>query len=388
MNPVKNCFYFCPRWLCLPIILLCCSLGTRAQVLNAAPASVPQPAADVIVFANGDQLTGQLQQVSDGDVYFKNDAAGKLKIPWIQVKELRSVGPFAVIRTQDKVRRGRANADVAVGPFLATAQQVTVHTAKGDQIIPIANVAYMVQGADFTNAVEHSPGPLHGWAGSITGGAGWVHSTQDVTTYNAAIALTHSTPSVTWLPPDHRTQLGFDSTYGKISQPNTPTVKTSIFHALAEQDKYFSTRFYVLAHMLFDHNYAQGLDLQQTYGGGFGFSAIKQTQQTLDFTATVDYTKQQFQIASSNQNLIGSTFADNYMYKLPHSVVLTEIASISPEWSNMNAYSANAAMGLAIPLLKKFSFSAEAMDSYLNNPPPGFKANSIQLNTGITYTLP
>jgi hypothetical protein len=215
-----------------------------------------------------------------------------------------------------------------------------------------------------------------------------VHSTQDETTYNAAIALTRSTPTVAWLPPDSRTQIAFTSTYGKITQPNTPTVKTNIFHALAEQDKYFSARFYVLAHMLFDHNYAQGLDLQQTYGAGFGFSAIKQPQQTLDVTATVDYTRQQFQTANSNQNLIGSTFADNYMYKLPRSILLTETASISPEWNNTDAYSANASVGLALPVLKKFSFSVQAMDSYLNNPPPGFKANSIQFNTGISYTLP
>ncbi len=381
----KLLFYVCA-------LVLIPALGLSAQAINNAtiPSQTPspKPSSDVLVFANGDQMTGHLQRVSGETVYFETDGTGTLKIAWSKIKELRSEQPFAILSTTTKVRRRHANAMIPVGSFRMTNGQVTVHTAKGDQTLPVAKITYIVDEPTFHRDVEHTPGLLHGWAGSVTGGASLVNSTQNETTYNAAIALTHSIPTEAWLPADNRTELDFTSTYGKITQPNTPTVKTNIFHALAEQDQYISARFYILAHSIFDHNYAQGLDLQQTYGGGFGYSAIKRPKQTLDVTATLDYTKQQFQTSSSNQNLFGSTFANSYMRKLPRSIVLTEISSITPEWNNMNAYSANSSVGLEMPVFKKLSFSVQVIDSYLNNPPPGFKANSLQINTGITYTLP
>ncbi|PYT33030.1 MAG: hypothetical protein DMG58_08755, partial [Acidobacteria bacterium] len=43
--------------------------------------------------------------------------------------------------------------------------------------------------------------------------------------------------------------------------------------------------------------------------------------------------------------------------------------------------------GLTMPLYKRFSFSLSTIDTFLNNPPPGFKKNSFQLTTGLSYTL-
>lgn len=389
MNVTKTLLFCLTGHICLCLVVFCGSASLHAQAIhNSQSASSSQHLPDVLIFSNGDQLTGKLLQVKIGTVIFSSDGAGTLKIPWSKIKELRSDQSFAVLVTSARVRRHHVNQAIPVGTLNMVNQKVTVHSAKGDQTLPVTNIAYIVDASTFTNDVEHTPGLLHGWAGSATGGASLVKSTQNVTTYNSAITLTHSVPMVEWLPSDNRTQVAFTSTYGKISQANTPTITTNILHGLLEQDKYFSARFYLLTHAIYDHNNTQGLDLQQTYGGGFGYSVIKKPKQTLDVTATVDYTKQQFQVASSNQNLIGSTFANSYMCKLPRKAVLTEISSITPEWNNMNAFSANASVGVALPIFKKFSFTMQFIDSYLNNPPPTFEANSEQFNTGITYTLP
>ena len=110
-------------------------------------------------------------------------------------------------------------------------------------------------------------------------------------TYTAAVALTRAIPTVSWLPPKDRTLLGLTETYGKLTQPAIPqtspptlasTTMTNIFHAGLEQDRYLTPRLYVLGSMTFDHNYSQGLDLQQVYGGGVGWTAIKNAVQELD----------------------------------------------------------------------------------------------------------
>ncbi len=41
-----------------------------------------------------------------------------------------------------------------------------------------------------------------------------------------------------------------------------------------------------------------------------------------------------------------------------------------------------------MPVYKKLGFSIEVIDSYLNDPAPGFNSNSLQVNTGLTDMLP
>ncbi len=367
--------------------LLCLGPATVLRADAAAKtAAATQP--DVLVFSNGDRLTGQLEKVQGGNIFFKSDTAGEVQVAPAKIRQLVAHEDFAIIETGAKIRRRRANPQVPRGTLVADAQAITMQTSSGTQTVLWKNVSVLIPTSAYVTDVEHSPNVFHGWNGTITAGASTVTSTQNEVTYNSAITLGRAIPEAAWLRPSYRTLLNFSNSYGKITQPNTPTVKTSIFHASAEQDQYFSPRFYMLGQSIFDHNFAQGLDLQQMYGAGFGFTAVKSTRQELDLSGTTNYTKQQFQVSSSNLNLVGSTFSNTYTYKFPHGVLFNEAASITPEWNNMNAYSANASGGLTLPVFKKLAFSVQAIDSYLNNPPTGFQANSLQLNTGLTYTLP
>ena len=137
----------------------------------------------------------------------------------------------------------------------------------------------------------------------------------------------------------------------------------------------------------FDHNYSQGLNLQQIYGGGVGWTAVLTPKQEFDLTANIHYERQAFISPTQNQNLIGATVGEAYLYHLPHSILFTESGSFLPAFNNSNAYSANFAAGLALPAYHRFTFSFSATDSYLHQPSAGYKNNSFQFVTGVTYTL-
>jgi hypothetical protein len=185
--------------------------------------------------------------------------------------------------------------------------------------------------------------------------------------------------------------LDFNNTYGRVTAANTPTVKTSILHGGLEEDEYFSPRIYLLQRVTYDHNFSQGLDLQQLYGIGVGYIAIKNTARELDVTAIIDYISQQLAASDTSpaiaKNIIGSSFGDNYMHKLPRKILLTEVASYTPSWNAPENYSANVSVGVTFPVFKNFGFSAQAIDNYLNDPVHGFKGNSLQFSTGLTYTI-
>jgi hypothetical protein len=361
------------------------ALPTRAA---DAPAK-PNP--DVLVFSNGDKLTGKLDHEAGGKVSFTSDNAGTVELPWAKLKELHTQGSFAVIQTGSPVGRKKANLDIPIGTISIEGDTLTVTTQSGTQQIPVKNIAYIVDQPTFDKNVNKKLGFTEGITGAITAGASTVNSTQNSVSINSGIVLSRAVPPVAWMPPRQRTLLDFNSNYGKVTQPNTPTVKTNILQAGIEEDEYLSPRFYLLEQAAWDHNYSQGLDLQQLYGGGVGYTAIKDALQELDVTGIVDYTKQSFSASATapaySNNLIGSSFGDNYIRKFPRKIVFTEIASINPAWNSPSDYSANVSVGATFPVYKNFAFSLGVIDSYLNNPPAGFKGNSVQFNTGLAYTI-
>ena len=129
------------------------------------------------------------------------------------------------------------------------------------------------------------------------------------------------------------------------------------------------------------------MDLQQTYSGGLGWTVIQRANETLDLKTSVSYVRQQFS-GAPNEDLIGSIFGEAFNRKFKRGFILDQHLTLVPAWNNTDAYSAVFNALLTMPVYKRLNGSAGLIDSYLNNPPPGFRQNSLQLTIGITYALP
>ena len=369
-----------------------------ASVALAPSAYAQQPAAkDTLIFNNGDQLQGVFEKADGDSVTFKSDMAGELIIKLANIKELRSGSEFAVIRKGANLKAPAVLGRVEInsGKVTVARSEQQIETLSSDQL------GYVVAAPDYQRALGNLNAPFANWNGSITGGASLVRATQNGTTLTAAASLVRLAPGVPYLPLHSRATINVVESYGKLTSPVLPrttpptppsTVKTNIFHADAEYDRYFSPRLYALADTAFDHNFSQGLQLQQLYGGGLGYTVISEPVQTLDVKGEIHYERQEFiqtpgTARVPENDLIGASLGESYLRNLPHKIVFTETGVYIPAFNNVDAYSANLAVGLAFPTYKRLSFSVTGSDDYLNNPPPGFKKNSFQFVTGVTYTL-
>ena len=347
-----------------------------------------QTQSDVLVFTDGEKLIGHLVRSKGKDVTFKSDMAGEITVEWSKIQELRSGDRFAVIKKDVKLRGQQDAATVPQGPIAVTEQKIAISSAGAPpQTIPVPDAAYVVSEAAFQNAL-HRPGIFEAWKGALTGGLSLVEATENSRNITGNVALVRAIPSENWLDPRNRTIIDFNYSSGKLTQPNTPTIKTSIYHADAERDEYFTPRVFAFGQVAYDHSFSQGLDLQQTYGGGLGYSLIQTSNAELDFKGNFDYIRQSFQVAAQNQNLMAASIAERYNRTMAHGIVINEQLSFTPALNNTSAYSALGTAGVTAPVYKRFNFSAILTDAFLNDPPPGFKKNSIQFTTGVTYTLP
>jgi putative salt-induced outer membrane protein YdiY len=315
--------------------------------------------------------------------------AGEFTVDWSKIKELNTANQFAVIPKNVKVRYREETPEVPRGTLSVSGQKIEVQKqpAGAGQTVPTGDTAYVVDQAAYQKAVFHSPGFLHGWTGAIAAGLSLVEATQKSNSFSGAVDAVRTNPGVTWLDRRERTTFGFSFAYGKLSEPGAATIKTNIYHVGLEQDWYITPRVYAFGALAYDHSFSQGLDLQQTYGGGLGWTAILTEKEELDFKASVNYIRQQFTNSALNQNLIGSTFGEAYSLKLPRGILFTQGVSVTPAWNNTNAYSALGNAGLSLPIYKHFALSLAAADAFLNNPPPGFKKNSFQFTTALSYSF-
>jgi Protein of unknown function, DUF481 len=358
-----------------------------------AKPSAPKPAPDIIIFTNGDQLSGTLERAVGDSIVFKSDMTGEFTVSLDKVKELRSTGSFAVLRKDVLVNRR----NVTPGTILYSDGKLTVaHPTAVPEVVPENQIDYIIDQPTYDMELEKKPGPFYGWNGTINGGSTIIRSTDDGSTFTAGVGLARIIPAVPYLPPRNRTGFNLQETYGKLTTPvipqtNPPTppsvARTNIFHSDLERDQFFSSNFYALAQTSFDHNYSQGLNLQQIYGAGIGWSAFKNPRQQLDLKATLQYEKQSFETPSSNENLIGSTISESYHRNLPHKLIFSETLSVLPSWNELHAYSANGSVRLLMPVFKRLGLSIMSTDNFLNNPAVGFKKNSFQFVTAVSYSL-
>ncbi len=379
----------------------CIGLTTGGVRLYAADQKTPSAATpDVIVFTNGDQLTGKLLRVVDRTVSFHSDIAGDISVKQDKVKSIQSAQQFAVIRKGQKVSPKTPPADVPQGTVSVADGNVSVSSAAGaSRQIPLSDANYLIDEKTFQTEVIREPGFFYGWNGSVTLGATLVQATQTSQTLTGAATLVRIIPSVDWLDPRNKTLFNLSATYGLLTQPfisgvqAASSAKTNILHGDAERDQYFSPRAYGLVDASADHNIGSGLQLQQVYGAGAGWTVVKQPRQQFDLKGDVHYEQQQFYNGTNspngtpNVNIIGANVTETFLRKLPRGLLFNESVTITPAFNVPRAYSALALANLNFPVYKRLSFTLGSQDNFLNDPPLGFRKNTFQFTAGITYAL-
>jgi Protein of unknown function, DUF481 len=369
--------------LCAVIVAVAFVMRLIAQAPSAQP--------DILILTNDERLEGHLVSADAKSLTFKSNLLGNVTTDWKNVRELQTHGQYAVIPKGAKLRPHMETGSVPQGTLQATAQTINITPPAGGppRAVPLAEAAQVIEEGDFQKQVQPpSISFFKAWTGAITAAGSLVVATQQSRTFTGAVNLVRAIPTEANFPPRNRTTFNFSGSEGYLQEPGAPKLKTEIVHADAERDEYFTdSRVYAFVQAAFDHNYSQGLTLQQIYGGGIGWTMINRPNETLDLKGNVEYIHQQFEESAADKSLIGSSFSENLLRKFARGETFTEQLTVTPTWDNLNSWLALASAGLNIPAYKRLTFTLSVLDSYLHNPSPGFKKNSFQATTGLTYTF-
>jgi hypothetical protein len=365
------------------------------SLLNGQATTKPEP--DVLIFTNGEKLVGHVVSGVGSSLTFHSDMAGDVTVDWSKVKELTSSGKFVIAEKGVLFHKHDDLTKIPQGTVSLTDQklQITPSAGGAPQTVPVANVQNVVPQDSFLRAF-HRKKLRDGWQGTAGLGLALVAATQNSRSITSNLSLVRTVPNESWIDPSHRTTVNFNSAYGELTQTGTPTVKTNIIHADIEQDEYFNNRLFGFVDAAFDHSSSQGLQLQQTYGAGIGYTVLKDAVQELDLKAELAYIHYDYSdqilpdgtmVPQPGKHLIGGVITQTYNRNFPKGIVLHEQLAFTPAFNDTDAYSALGTVNLSIPVYKRLAFTIGTVDSYLNEPPSGFKRNSFQFITNLAYTF-
>ncbi len=359
-----------------------------AAVLAGPLASAQTPAKpepDTLLLVDGEKLIGHFVSADATNVTFNSDLAGTVKVAWVKVQDLKSSAKFAVAQKGQTFGRKTDPAQVPQGTVSLADQKLTVEGSTAPPaVIPVAKTQNVIPQDSFLRAFRR-PKLRDYWKGSASFGAAIVQATQTSRTFTSNLAMVRTVPSEDWISPRYRTSFDLSTAYGTNNSGGT-TVKTNIIHAGIEQDEYISPRLFFILDGMIDHNYSQGLDIQQTYSVGFGLVAFKNAKSELDFKGQLAYINEEFTTGPSKE-LVGALISESYNRNLLRGIALHQELSVTPSFNEPSAYSANFLTNVGVPVTKKINLTAGFQDSFLNNPPAGFKKNSLLFTTAVTYKI-
>jgi hypothetical protein len=311
---------------------------------------------------------------------------------------------FAAGSTTEKLTKKNVAEQVPVGKIALENETLRVLLPEGKvREFPVKDLKFMLDAPDYRRELHNKSDFLYGWYGTATLGATVVTSTNSAQTYTGKVALVRAIPTIAGLPAGSKTILNLSGTYGLAKDPEivsggdvfqtASVTKTDILYGDLEYDKFFTPMVFGLVSGSADHNFGNGLELQQAYGAGMGWGILRSPQNDLAVRASLQYEQQQFYngitsgLGTPTENLVGASLGETWSRTFPHSIKFNESVTLNPTFNVVKAYSGVAQVGFVFPVYKDLGFSVTTTDNYLGDPPEGFLRNSFQFTAGVTYTL-
>jgi putative salt-induced outer membrane protein YdiY len=335
--------------------------------------------AEVLVFKNGDQLTGSWVRVSGDKILFKSEVLGEISLSLSKVKTMASTTSAVLVVKTGEAYRGRLSllesGDWELkgedGGFRRVAASTTL------AIYPLE--VYEAKG-------EEAPfRPFHNWQGKANVGYSLVRGDRDASTLSLGVNGTRRFPNLPGLNERFRTNYLLTMLFANTRTDGVRTSANSITTSL-RQDYLFSPSDFVFVLGQLEHIQTQSLDLRQTYGGGLGRDLIRRPSLELQFLGGLTYVREAFQDTDRRRNaeaLIGEKLS----WKVSDNVNFENYLNFYPNLTDTGEFRLDTTSTISLRVSSRLSFNTTLADHFLTRPLPGRKRNEVVLTTGLGFNF-
>jgi hypothetical protein len=315
---------------------------------------------DIVVFTNGDRLSGEVKSLERGQLRFKTTHAGDVYIEWDKIRRVDSISQFDVETISGQRLIGRP-------------------MGKGhDGRLYIAGAADS-SGLSFDSVVRMTALKNTFWGrvdGSIDVGSSFALANH-LAQLNAAVTAKYRA---------HKYSVGSDANSTIIHQDNVPdTQRGTIGLSYA---RFFGNRWQSQAAARVERNEQLGLDLRASSGVGIGRYLAQSNTTLFDAMTAISVNREQRSDGTSAYNLEGvlSTAYSKFVYDTPKANIDAWL-HLYPSLSDWGRLRFEASAIAKRETVKDLFLGLNAVESYDNQPPEGVTNTdwNVYLSVGWTF---
>lgn len=248
--------------------------------LFPAVTAIAAPKTDVLVFVNGDRLTGEIKGLEHGQLTLKTDAAGTLSIEWARLASVRST-QFLQVELASGLRY--------VGQAFEAGTPATIRVAaKGE-----------AEGREFAFADVVRMYPID-QGGLLARLDGYVTAGYD---YTKASELQQFTFTGGLSNRNEKRLWSTDASMTVTSQ--TDVEDSNRFDVAGGTQRFLRNRRFWQSFLAFEGNDELGLDLRTALSGAYGTFVVQDARQEWSVFAGLAVTEEQFVTQESQESLEG-----------------------------------------------------------------------------------
>ncbi len=293
---------------------------------------------DVVIFLNGDRLTGEFKSLERGRLRFKTDATDTISIEWDNVAYLSSNQNIQVETAEGVRYLGHLSA-------ATDEKQVVVETGSGPVDLNAENVILM------TPIEERG---LDRIDGDISAGYNFAKADEVTTTY-LSVDLDYRTE-------DRIFSLDFDSLFSD-SSTNEPSQDSSLD---LKYTRLLANRWMAGGILTFERNDELGLDLRTSVGGGGGRILRQSNNSAVSLTGGLLLSREKVGAAVADEDYF-EAFAtlkwDWFRYDTPE-LDLTTSLQIIPNLTDSGEYRGEFEIEFKWEIIEDFFWALAISDSY------------------------
>ncbi len=335
---------------------------------------------DVVVFKNGDHLTGKWSRVEGGNLFFNSEAVGSLTIPLSRIETFSTSGPTVTVLKGGTAERGTAYL-LPTGNWLLALQRGVRMVKPGSVAVILPEQSFVKMGG------EQRPKVYRNWQGKLNLGYSLQRGNTQSGTLSAGVNALRTQPNLPGMQTRWRTHYNLNMLLATTSTTSSGVaISSNTFTSGIRQDYMFNAYDFAYVQTQFDHIQPQALNLRQTYGGGFGKDVHRTSKVEVSLLGGVTYVNEDFQGVPRRQNMEGFA-GERLRVQLSKRVHLINSLDLYPNITSAGQFRGDTSTTLSFSLNSRLSLNTSVVDFYLGEPPTGSRANNLTATTGISVNF-
>jgi hypothetical protein len=333
-------------------------LGAALLVLSAAVDAAPKT--DILVFRNGDRLTGEVKGLERGQLSFNTDATGTISVEWDKVASVQSDQYLEVELLDGRRHFGRASQAQPEGKL-----KLRVGSGSNLREVPLADVIRIapIEQGGFVDRLD----------GYVTAGYDYTKA-NDLQQFTFTGGLSSR---------DEKRQWSLDGSTTLISQSGRED--TSRYDISALNRRFLPDRWFWQGFGSFEGNDELGIDLRTTLGAAYGRFLRQDQKSDWAAYAGLAVTRENFSEQPTNESVEGVLGTQYWFFRYDSpEASFNATLNLFPSLTESGRLRSEGRLRARYEIVSDLFFEASFYGSYDSEPGVGAESKS---DYGVTTSL-